>query len=347
MSALYVFLVFITEEEKEKKSTVEKKGNIAWRHEGLSKSEGEQQQEARRIVRGIARFKVNRAEFDQQAQALRKSNVVYKEAEYKSALVASWCPDSSKPEVPPILVDRVVAVPVEGMGGVVVARGPAEATAAGTEESEDVDVRTCQESRYVSAFNEEDIPGLSASAGVMEITSLMGQLEELDATAQRSVAKETEYALESGAALIDEAGRERILELCRAVRKGAEKLTSSQRMRALQAQFARTALGQEAWQQCASAAAPVLPHLEVPRGRVPLSFFDWRIWAQARPTLWRYGDAGHLDPKRDGATQLLAHEWIACLCLREEMEYTLPSEKVPFRVQGEEGGPEVNRFATI
>ena len=52
------FLVFLTEEEEEKTSTVEKKGNIAWRHEGLSKSEGEQQQEARRIVRGIARFKV-------------------------------------------------------------------------------------------------------------------------------------------------------------------------------------------------------------------------------------------------------------------------------------------------
>ena len=114
---------------------------MAWRHEGLSQSEGEQQQEARRIVQGIARFKVNRAEFDQQAEALRKSNVVYKEAEYNSALVAKWCPDAAKPEVPPIVVDRVVAVPTEGTGGVVVARGPAEATAAGMEEAEDVDVR--------------------------------------------------------------------------------------------------------------------------------------------------------------------------------------------------------------
>ena len=85
----------------------------------------------------------------------------------------------------------------------------------------------------MSAFSEEDISGLTASEGVMEITSLMEQLQELDATAQRSVAKETEFALESGAALIDKAGRERILELCCAVRKGAEKLTSSQRLRVL------------------------------------------------------------------------------------------------------------------
>lgn len=66
---------------------------------------------------------------------------------------------------------------------------------------------------------------------------------------------------------------------------------------------------------------------------------------QARPTLWRYGDAGHLDPKRSGATQLPAHEWITCLCIREEMEYTLPSESEPFRARREEGSPEVNRFA--
>ena len=101
------------EEAKEKKATVQKKENVAWRHEGLSQSEGELQQEARRIVKGIARFKVNRAEFDLQAEALRKSNVVYKEAEYNSALVARWCPDASQSEVPTIVVDRVVAVPTE------------------------------------------------------------------------------------------------------------------------------------------------------------------------------------------------------------------------------------------
>ena len=160
-----------------------------------------------------------------------------------------------------MMVGSVVAMHVETTGGVVAARGPAEATTAGTEDLEDVDVRACQESRYVSAFNEEDIAGHSTSAGALEVTTLMRQLEELDATAQRSVAKETECALESGAALIDEVGRERTLELCHAVKKGAAKLASSQRQQTLQVELARAALGQETWQRGSSASVPSLPHL--------------------------------------------------------------------------------------
>ena len=70
------------------------------------------------------------------------------------------------------------------------AADPAGATAAGAQDLEDRDVQACKESRYVSAFSEEDIPGAAASAGVLEVTSLIIQLEDLDATAQRSVAKD-------------------------------------------------------------------------------------------------------------------------------------------------------------
>ena len=84
---------------------------------------------------------------------------------------------------------------------------------------EDEAVRACQESKYVSAFSEEDIPGFSASAGTLQVTTLLRQLEELNATARRSVAKEAENAIESGAALLDEAGRARVLQLCVAVEK--------------------------------------------------------------------------------------------------------------------------------
>ena len=75
------------------------------------------------------------------------------------------------------------------------------------------------------AFSEEDIPGAAASAGVLAATSLIRQLEDLDATAQRSVAKETEHAIESGSALLDEAGRERVLRLCEPVRNHAARLS--------------------------------------------------------------------------------------------------------------------------
>ncbi len=63
----------------------------------------------------------------------------------------------------------------------------------------------------------------------------------------------------------------------------------------------------------------------------------------ARPTLWRYGDAGNLDPKR--TVPLLAHEWMSCMMLREGMEYDLPTDKVPFRVRDKDDEPEVNRIA--
>ena len=50
-----------------------------WSHEGLDSSAAAAQNTARRAVRGIARLKVNRSEFDQQARALQSTNVVYKD----------------------------------------------------------------------------------------------------------------------------------------------------------------------------------------------------------------------------------------------------------------------------
>ena len=86
-------------------------------------------------------------------------------------------------------------------------------------------------------------------------------------------------------------------------------------------------MGQQTWQE--STALPgTIPRLEVPRSSTPLSLWDWKVWSQARPTLWRYGDAGNLDPKR--SVPLLVHEWITSLCLREEMEYDLDTDKEPF-----------------
>ena len=142
----------------------------------------------------------------------------------------------------------------------------------------------------------------------------MRQLEELDAAAQRSVAAEVESAVEGGCCLIDEAGRERILGLCKEIRDGAAKLTRTEQLSKLQAELQRTATGEQAWQ--ASKGCPAtMPQLEAPRSSTPLSLWDWKVWSQARPTLWRYGNGGNIDPKR-ADTPLLVHEWIRCLCLR-------------------------------
>ena len=72
------------------------------------------------------------------------------------------------------------------------------------------------------------------------------------------------------------------------------------------------------------------------------------MWPQARPTLWRYGDASNLYPGRalPEGTLLLPQEWMRAVMLREEMEYTLPTDETPIRVRRGDGTePEVNRFA--
>jgi len=97
--------------------------------------------------------------------------------------------------VPKAILDCVVAVPVQDTAGKVLASGPGDATAAGQQEDADIDAEAAKESRYVSAFSPEDIPGASESSASLEVAALMDQLEELDKASQRSVAAEVESAL--------------------------------------------------------------------------------------------------------------------------------------------------------
>ena len=163
-----------------------------------------------------------------------------------------------------------------------------------------------------------------------------------DAT-KRSIAVEVESAIEGGACLVDEAGRDRILEICRGIRQSATKLSHHQRQKKLQRELQKAALGQQDWQSEAN-DAQVLSELVCPRDAKPLSLWDWQVWSQARPTLWRYGDAGNLDPKRTDAP-LLTHEWITAMCIREEKKCALEDDAMPFQVCREDQELEVNRFA--
>ena len=70
-----------------------------------------------------------------------------------------------------------------------------------------------------------------------------------------------------------------------------------------------------------------MPLLQMPQGRKPLSLWDWRVWPQVKPHLWRYGEASNLyfdeDLGQGRQIGLTSQEWIACLLSREEMEYDL------------------------
>ena len=115
------------------------------------------------------------------------------------------------------------------------------------------------------------------------------------------------------------------------------------------ADLQKTATGQQDWQSsngftdASKTSANAVGHLQQPRGRVPLSLWDWRIWTMARPTLWRFGDAGNLYPDRE--TPLTIIEWMCCLLLREELVYSLPTDMEEFTGLVSENGMELNRFA--
>lgn len=146
---------------------------------------------------------------------------------------------------------------------------------------------------------------------------------------------------------MDEVGRARVLDLCASVRKTAARISSTDRQHKLQAAFQRAANGVPPEPRtCSKAATGVssaaVDHLVVPRGKRPMSLFDWRAWTQARPTLWCYGGASNLYPDR--LVPLTTREWICCLCRREEMEYGVcPGES--YTVGTNRTDWEINRFA--
>ena len=298
-------------------------------------------------------------EFDQQAEALTTYNVVYSDKEYNRELVARWVPDPEEAVVPQLILDAVVAVPLETDPGEVVAEGPADATAMGEAERMDADVAAARDARYIAAFDPDAGDLSNKHTGSMQVAALMQQLEELDQVAQRSVAGEVESALESqlgeGACLVDEAGRQRILEICEKVRKSCARLGDAEKKCKLQLELQKTATGIQDWQrpdgftdaassESTSGQNPgAVAHLLQPRGSTPLSLWDWRIWAMARPTLWRFGDAANLYPDRQ--TPLPLVEWMSCMLIREEMEYSLPTDSEQFKVRPSDSDLEINRFA--
>ena len=320
--------------------------------EGLEANERARQLAAKRAVKGIAKQPPPPQQHQMSCSddALTGEGLDANERAWQLGdLVAQWCPNRDVAAVSPVIVVNEVAMPPPDQDGEdaiaadrVVARRPGDATSAGEAEREDAEVRAVKDARFISAFSPDDIPGAEQSSACMDVAALQSQLEQLQDATKRSIAAEVESAIEGGACLVDEAGRDRILEICRGIRQSATKLSHHQRQKKLQRELQKAALGQQDWQSEAN-DAQVLSELVCPRDAKPLSLWDWQVWSQARPTLWRYGDAGNLDPKRTDAP-LLAHEWITAMCIREEMEYALEDDAVTFWVCREDQELEVNRF---
>ena len=330
--------------------------------EGLTQEEAAAQSAAKKAVATVAKLKVNVDEFLEESNFLQAHNYVYKTwASCDKTLLAKWdMSPGDAPKVPEVVLDTVVAVVTDEDSGAPRAAGPGDATAAGSEEADDVEFEAARQQRYISAFCPEDIPVDAEASTVMEVSALQRQLEELDQAAQRSVAAEVESAIEGGACLVDEAGRQRVLELCQELRQRAQKLSRPEHLQRLQSSFATavhgscptgvsdpTACPEGANKEFSKEGAPIdtsrIPKLQVPRSSKPLSLFDWRIWTQARPTLWCFGDAANLYPDRQAP--LLTDEWIRSLLCREEMEYSVDGDEELYKVRDAGVGWEINRFA--
>ena len=199
---------------------------------------------ARAHVSKIAKLKINRRAFDQQAARLMETNPVYRAAEYDEALVAAWIPNIEGEMVPQPILDAVICVPTEGDPGKVVTEGPADATINGQQEREDADVQAAKQARYISAF-EPKVTDLNADAeqATGEVVSLLDQLEALDRMTQRSVALETLSAVEGGASLVDAEGRARVLEISRDVLAKCCKLNTRDAQAKLEQDMQKGVLG--------------------------------------------------------------------------------------------------------
>ena len=167
--------------------------------------------------------------------------------------------------------------------------------------------------------------------GTLEVVALINQLEALEKAAEKSVAAELETMLEGDqCTLRDTVGRERILEMCKEIRRGRQRLDTPTMLAKLQHGFAEAATAAGGPTEGSAEARPAdgsMPLLQVPRGRKPLSLWDWKVWPLAKPHLWRYGDASNLyydeGLEQGRETYPTSQEWMACLLTREEMEYDL------------------------
>ena len=78
----------------------------------------------------------------------------------------------------------------------------------------------------------------------MEVVALINQLEALEEAAEKSVAAELETMLEGDqCGLRDAVGRERILEMCKEIRRGCQRLDTPAMLAKLQQGFAEAAAG--------------------------------------------------------------------------------------------------------
>lgn len=146
--------------------------------------------------------------------------------------------------VPPPVLDCVVAVPVGEDGpGVVRQSGPAEATEVAQQARDSSESETCVLAMepQVQDFNAH---GREIS---MLVVSMLQKLEELQEAGARSVALEMETMVDEQRTLVDELGRQTILDLCRQIHDSCRQLSAAEKQSRLERELRDAVMGKSKW----------------------------------------------------------------------------------------------------
>eukprot|EP00435_Cladocopium_sp_Y103_P016526 s1305_g4.t1 len=269
----------------------------------------------------VVQLRLRRARFLEQAEALRRTNIVYANAKAVDKVDADKLTEWLGGEddvVPEPVLDCVVTVPVGQDGpGKMRQEGPAQATAGNIAHTQEETVFAVEPE--VKDFNEDDTI-ISTSVVLM-----LQKLEELEAAGSRSVAVEMASLMDGDAVLRDHVGRKRILDLCNEIHQCCQKLSAASARAKLEGELRDAVMGRSRWLEpetegdkaaesgviAAAEGSHEAQHLFVARDKKPLSLFDWTIWSMAKPRLWRYGDAANLFDLREAP--LTTAEWAACI----------------------------------
>ncbi|CAE7526468.1 unnamed protein product, partial [Symbiodinium sp. CCMP2456] len=146
--------------------------------------------------------------------------------------------------VPPPVLDCVVAVPVGEDGpGVVRQSGPAEATEVAQQARNSSASETCVFAMepQVQDFNAH---GREIS---MLVVSMLQKLEELQEAGARSVALEIETMVDEQCTLVDELGRQTILDFCRQIHDSCRQLSAAEKQSRLERELRDAVMGKSKW----------------------------------------------------------------------------------------------------
>ena len=223
---------------------------------------------AQQVLSKIAKFKFAKSLSNKPVAGLKRPTPFTKKSFTKKQLLSFWVPYLAVDTVPPPIFDAVVAVQIVKDPRHVVASEPADATVDGGQDRLEPDVDVAKQRLYISVFEPQVVDLNERNSATSEIVALLDQLEDLDATAQRSVASEVESAIEGGVCLTADVGRTRILNICRDAREECQRLDASETRNKLEKEMQQVVLGSAKWQR--------------------------EVWSQARPSFWDYSDCCNL-----------------------------------------------------